>query len=241
VPELFHLPGFHEPFSAISHLTGAVVFAFLGSLLLARGAGDGARLTLLAIYVVSCVTLFALSGVFHMMVNGGTAHFVMGRLDQGAIFVFIAGTFTPLHGILFRGLLRWGPLVFVWAAAILGIVMQAVFPAQFAGWLGVALYLALGWFGAFSGTVLARRYGWRFIKPLVWGGIAYSIGAIIHSLNTLVVLPGVIHPHEVFHVAVLAGAYFHWQFIWGFAAGAPRVSPREKAQGNQTAAPCTTS
>jgi hemolysin III len=215
--ELYHLPGFHEPFSAISHLLGAAVFAVLGVFLLRRGRGDPARIGFLGVYVVSCVALFSLSGVYHMMVTGGAAHFVMGRLDQGAIFVFIAATFTPLHGILFRGGLRWAPLAFVWTAAALGVVVQAIFPAQFAGWLGVTLYLALGWFGAFSGTILARRFGRRFVRPLVWGGVAYSVGAVIHSLDSLVVLPGVIHPHEVFHVAVLAGAYLHWRFIWGFA------------------------
>jgi channel protein (hemolysin III family) len=130
-----------------------------------------------------------------------------------------------VHGILFQGRLHWGPLAFVWTAAILGVIVQAVFPAQFAGWLGVSLYLALGWFGAFSGTILTRRYGWDFVKSMVWGGIAYSVGALIHSLDLITVLPGVIHPHEVFHVAVLVGAYLHWRFIWGFADGRP---PRDK-------------
>jgi channel protein (hemolysin III family) len=239
--ELHHLPGFHEPFSAISHLLGAAVFAVLGVLLLRRGRGDSVRLVLLGVYAVSCVALLSLSGVYHMMVTGGSAHFVMGRLDQGAIFVFIAGTFTPLHGILFRGVLRWLPLAFVWTAAILGVVVQAVFPAEFAGWLGVSLYLALGWFGAFSGTVLARRYGWRFIRPLVWGGLAYSVGAVIHTLDALVVLPGVIHPHDVFHVAVLVGAYYHWRFIWDFATGAPSVSLSDHAHTDEPAPPRGTS
>jgi channel protein (hemolysin III family) len=224
--ELYHLPGFHEPFSAISHLLGAVVFTVLGCMLLFRGRGDATRLAFLAVYSVSCVTLLSLSSVYHMLVNGGTAHFVLGRLDQGAIFVFIAGTFTPLHGILFRGRRRWMPLAFVWTAALLGVVVQAVFPSEFAGWLGVSLYLALGWFGAFSGAMLVRRYGWNFIKPLVWGGIAYSVGAVIHSLDALVVLPRVVHAHEVFHVAVLVGAYFHWRFIWSFADGRPPAGLR---------------
>ena len=223
VRELYHLPGFYEPFSAITHLVGAVVFAVMGTFLLRRGRGDSTRVAFLAIYVVSCVALLSLSGVYHMMVTGRTAHFVMGRLDQGAIFVFIAGTFTPVHGLLFVGNLRWIPLAFVWLAAIAGVVVQAVFVREFAGWLGVSLYLALGWFGLFSGAIIARRYGTRFVRPLVWGGIAYTFGAVVHSLDTLVVLPGVIHPHEVFHVAVLAGAFLHWRFIWGFAGG---VKPR---------------
>jgi channel protein (hemolysin III family) len=180
-------------------------------------------LAFLGVYAASSVLLLSFSGVYHMMVTGGAAHFVLGRLDQGAIFVFIAGTFTPLHGVLFRGRLRWAPLAFVWTAAAAGVIVQAVFPAQFAGWLGVSLYLGLGWFGAFSGTLVANRHGWQFVRPLVWGGLAYSIGAVIHSLDALVLLPGVVHPHEVFHVAVLVGAFLHWRFIWKFAAGVPHL------------------
>src|SRR5262249_24159331 len=97
--ELYHLPGFHEPFSAISHLLGAVVFFLLGLLLLQRGRGNRTRLIYLSVFVASYVFLFSMSGVYHMMVRGGTAHRVMERLDHGAIFVLIAGTFTPAHGL----------------------------------------------------------------------------------------------------------------------------------------------
>src|SRR5688572_19241218 len=112
--ELYHLPGFHEPFSAISHLLGAVLFAWLGALLLRRGRGDTERMIYLGVYAFSCVVLFSMSGVYHQMVPGGTAHRVMERLDHGAIFVLIAGTLTAVHGLLFTGPLRWGPLAFVW-------------------------------------------------------------------------------------------------------------------------------
>src|SRR5437879_4090908 len=102
-PDLFHLPGFHEPFSAISHLLCAALFAWLGALLLRRARGDTLRTAFLSVYVFSCVLLFSMSGVYHQMVRGGTAHRVMERLDHGAIFILIAGTFTPVHGILFSG------------------------------------------------------------------------------------------------------------------------------------------
>ena len=114
-PPLYHLPGFHEPFSAISHLFGAGLFLVLGFLLLRRGWGDTARLIFLGVYAVSCVLLLSMSAVFHMVVRGGPAHRVMERLDHGAIFILIAGTFTPGHGLLFRGPLRWGsPAVQNW-------------------------------------------------------------------------------------------------------------------------------
>jgi len=126
-PELYHLPGFHEPFSAISHLLGAVVFLFLGIRLLQRGRGDRARLIFLGIYVGAGVFLLSMSGVYHMMVRGAMASRVMARLDHGAIFILIAASFTPAHGLLFRGALRWGPLVLVWIGAITGITLKTIF------------------------------------------------------------------------------------------------------------------
>jgi channel protein (hemolysin III family) len=219
ITKLYNLPGFHDPFSAMSHLLGAVIFAFLGYGLLLRGRGNRARMIYLSVYALACVLLFTLSGVYHMMTRGGAARAVLGRLDHCAIFVLIAGTFTPAHGLLLRGRWRWGPLVFIWTAAVAGISLKAIFFDDVAEWLGLLIYLTMGWFGAFSGTLLARRYGFAFVRPLLWGGVAYSVGAVLDTLDWFVIVPGVIHAHEIFHVAVLAGAAFHWYWVWTFANG----------------------
>lgn len=224
VSGLHSLPGFHDPVSAMSHLLGATLFLYLGALLLRRGRGDRTRLIYLGIYVVSGVTLLSLSGVYHMTVRGSTARRVMERLDHGAIFLLIAGTFTPLHGLLFRGWLRWGPLVLIWACAVTGITLKTIFFDDLAEWLGLLFYIAMGWLGVVSATLLARRYGFAFIRPLLWGGLAYSIGGVAEFLEWYRVIPGVVHAHEVFHLAVLAGAYCHWWFVWQFARGAPGAS-----------------
>jgi len=222
-PELYHLIGFYEPFSAMSHLLGALVFLVLGCLLMLRGRKNPAGLIYLGIYSFSVVLLLSLSGVYHMMVRGGAAHQVLERLDHSAIFVLIAGSFTPVHGILFHGWKRWGPLSLIWTAAITGITLKTVFFRDVAEWLGLSLYLAMGWVGVFGGVALGRRFGFNFIKPLLLGGIAYSIGGLIDFLQFLVVIPGVIHPHELFHVAVLMGIFWHWLFTWQFAASPPTV------------------
>jgi channel protein (hemolysin III family) len=231
VEQLYHLPGFYEPFSAISHLFGVVLFLYLGFLVLRRGRGDRARLAYLGVYVFSCVLLLAMSGVYHMMERGGTAHRVMGRLDHGAIFVLIAGTFTPAHGLLFRGWLRWGPLLIIWAAAITGITLKTIFFDDLPEALGLGLYLTMGWFGAVSGYFLWQRYGVGLIKPLFWGGVAYSIGGILDFGGWTIVIPGVVHPHELFHLAVLVGAFCHWYFVWKIARGDVRVNGSTMLKG----------
>lgn len=215
---LYRLPGFYDPFSAISHLFGAVLFLVLGVILLRRGRGDALRLVFLSVYAVSCVFLFAMSGVYHMLVGGGTAREVMARLDHAAIFVLIAATFTPLHGVLFRGWLRWVPLAIVWAAAVAAIALKTVFFGSLTEWVGLTLYLTLGWLGAVSGILVARWHGFAFVSPLLWGGVAYSVGGAMEFLRQPVLIPGVIRAHEVFHLAVLVGAVLHFMFIWRCAS-----------------------
>ena len=227
MPELRHLPGFHDPFSAVTHLLGAVGFVVLGSVLLRRGRGDPARLAFLGVYAFACVFLLSMSGVYHMMAAGGTARAVMQRLDHAAIFVLIAGTFTPVHGLLFRGPSRWVPLVLIWAAAAAGVLLKTAFPDAVAESVGLALYLGVSWVGALSGVLLWRRHGFAFVRPLVYGGVAYSVGAVMEFLRWPTVIPGAVHAHEVFHLAVLAGAVFHYAFVSQFAGG--QLPPRRTA------------
>lgn len=225
---LYHLPGFYEPFSAISHLVGAVVFLILGVLLIRRGRGDRTRVILLSVYVASNVLLMSMSCLYHMMVRGETAHRVFERLDHASIVLFIAGTFTAAHGLVFERHHRWWPLVFVWIVAITGVTLRTIYFESLPEEVGLTFYLALGWFGFGSVVVLWRRYSFSFVALLLWGGLAYSIGAVAEYLCWPVPVPGVVHSHEVFHLAALVGAFCHWLFLWRVATGelpVPRAKP----------------
>lgn len=224
--QLYRLPGLHEPFSAVSHLLGAAAFLVLGALLLRRGRGNPAGVAYLGVYVGSVILLLTLSGMYHMPVRGSSTHQFIGRLDHGAIFVLIAGSFTPVHGILLKGWLRWGPLIVIWSAALAGITLKTVFYDDLPEWIGLTFYLTMGWFGLFTGTVVALRYGIHFVKPLVLGGIVYTIGAAIDFQQGPIFVPGMIHAHEFLHMTVLIGAFSHWLFIWQFARGEQSVAPR---------------
>jgi len=85
--------------------------------------------------------------------------------------------------------------------------------------LGLMRYLGLGWLGVISTVAIARRFGLRFILPLVWGALAYTIGAVADYWRWPELVPGVVGSHEIFHLAVLAGISFHWAFIRRIAAG----------------------
>lgn len=219
--DLYPLPGFYDPVSSISHLLGAVVFAFLARALVRRGRGDPARVAFLGVYAFSCVFLLTMSTLYHMLPVGTGGRAVMERLDHGAIFILIAGTLTPAHGILCRGPLRWAPLLVIWGAAITGIALKMVFFTSLPEAVGLSLYLALGWVGAFSLVVLWRRYGFAFVAPVLLGALAYNVGAVLEFFNGrwLQWIPGVVDAHALFHFAVLVGAGFHFWFVWQFATG----------------------
>ncbi len=217
----FSIAGFSDPVSSLSHLSGAVVFTVLGIFLLRRGRGNLGRMISLCVFAFSCVLLLSLSGVYHLLSPGTAGREVLQQLDHAAIFVLIAGSFTPVHAILFRGAWRWGMLAGIWGAATTGLVLKTVFFATLPEWLGLLMYLALGWLGVISALALGRRHGFRFIQPLLWGAVCYTAGALVEFLRWPVLLPGIVGSHEIFHLAVLAGISCHWAFIFGIASGEP--------------------
>jgi len=215
--KIISIPGFSEPFSSMTHLFAAGIFFFLGLWLMFRGRGHAGRTLALGIFSFSVVFLLAMSGVFHLLEPGGTARAILQRLDHAGIFFLIAGTFTPIHGLLFKRSLRWGVLLFVWTVAIAGITLKSIFFNDIAEWIGLSLYLGLGWLGALTGVLLYRRFHFEYIKYLIFGALAYTTGAIFEFLRTPILIEGVIGPHEIFHIAVLFGVGFHFAFIAKFS------------------------
>lgn len=216
---MLSIPGFSDPVSSLSHLAGAATFAILAIPLIIRGRGDARRVVSLAVFAFSCVLLLSLSGVYHLLTHETVARAVLMRLDHAAIFVLIAGSFTPVHSILLRDRWQWHLLAWIWIAAIAGLTLKTVYFDTVPPRLGLLMYLALGWLGLISTVALARRFGVRFVLPLVWGALAYTIGALADFLGWPVLVAGVVGPHEIFHLAVLAGISFHWAFILGIASG----------------------
>lgn len=240
--DLRAIPGFTDPFSSLSHLVGGAAFAALGVALVRRALSTNAqaaerhaaislpaRIASLLIFSVSAVLLLSISGVFHLLGHEGPARAVLQRLDHAAIFLLIAGTYTPIHAILFRGVWRWGMLAFIWTCAAVGVTLKSIFFASTPPTLGIALYVGMGWVGLLSMIALARRFGPRMIWALLSGGVTYTFGAAIEWAEPRPLLAAVIRAHEVFHLAVLAGLGLHWWFIWSISdatACLPAETPR---------------
>jgi len=216
------IPGFSEPVSAMTHLLGSVVFAVVGFFLVRKGRhaevpGWNWRMTGLVVFAFAAVAQLGISGAYHILQPGLTPRLMMQQIDRTAIFVLIAATFVPVHAILFNGWRRWLILLILFSLAAIGVTLSLLFFSELPEILTLTFYIAMGWVGAYSGYALYHRYGWAFIRHLVWGGVAYTLGGIVEFLRHPVLIEGVVGPHELFHLAVLAGLGFHFRFIFSIA------------------------
>jgi channel protein (hemolysin III family) len=207
------IPGFCQPVSSLSHLAAAAVAVVAGVPLIRLARGCPNRVSSVAIYVFCVITTLGISGAYHSLDRGCTARAVMQRMDHFAIWLLIAGTFTAVHGIMFSGVWRRGVLIFIWSYVAVAMLLQALWFRVFSSTAGLVLYLGLGWIGIFSVVKLGRQLGFAVVRPLWYAGVAYSAGAILEAVGHPVLIARWIRPHEIFHVAVIAGVALHWTFI----------------------------
>ena len=178
---------------AISLGTVLIVFAAIGT---AR-----AELPAIVVYLVTLITVLGVSLAFNLAPVSGFKK-VMARLDQAAIFLFIAGTYTPFLAVM--GGTHDGQLltVLVWGAAIVGIALKLIVPQRF-GRLAIVLYLAIGWSGVLVFQTLSTILPPMAFWLLVAGGITYSAGIIFHLWEKLK------FQNVLWHIFVVAGSILH--------------------------------
>jgi channel protein (hemolysin III family) len=214
------IPGVREPVNCFTHLLAALAFSILSVYFIRRGRGNWIRTTSLAVMAFSSVFQLSMSAVYHLL-GAGPGRDLMRQMDIAGVFVLIAGSMTPVHAILDAGMMRWASLLVVWVAALMGITLTTVFSASLPISVIIGIFLLFGWGGLISFIRLWRRYGIAFVTPLLWGGVAYSLGAIALGMNWPRPVPRVVGAHEVWHLAVVLGLGLHWRFVFQFAHGAP--------------------
>ncbi len=197
-----------EKINIYSHALGFLV-SFLGTLLLVRKAylsGDLMQLVSFGIYGLSMMTLFAASTLYHR----AEEPIKRGRLrifDHAAIYVLIAGTYTPF--CLETLPEKTGLIVFavVWLFALLGIGIKLFFTGRFSV-LSTLMYLFMGWMVIFIIKPLVQNLDIGGLYWLFSGGLAYTIGAMLYSIKK------VPFNHACFHVLVLVGSFCHYMAIY---------------------------
>lgn len=209
-------PGFplRDPVSALTHLAAALFATYVALLLWRLAGSDRTRRLSLACFGASMVVLYAVSGTYHAIPLPKTSHTVevFRRLDHSAIYLLIAGTYTPVFAVLLCGRQRSVLLAVVWLLAAVGIAAKWLLPIGIDG-VTIPLYLGLGWLAVVPAAALVRAVGLRAMAWGAAGGLCYTAGALFELARWPVLVPGLVGWHEVLHVCVMAGTALHVVFM----------------------------
>lgn len=205
--------GFDDPIDSWTHLIGVLGVIILLFFLFKKGELGRKHPLPILIYGFASIFLLSMSGTYHLLERDTTARYVLRILDHAGIFLLISGTITAIHVTLFSGFMKWGITIITSVIAIVGITFGSIYFNELPDYMTHTVFLAFGWLGMVSVIGIWKLKKDISFKYLLYGGLAYTIGAILDWMNYPVLIPGILGPHELFHVAVLIGVGFHWVFI----------------------------
>jgi hemolysin III len=221
IPELAVVEKMHiEPFypyeevaNATSHGLGmlaaivATVFMLLKASHSVPPLTDG-QIAAIAVYGGSMILLFLSSTLYHSAIDPDRKA-KLNRLDHCAIYVLIAGSYTPFLSITLQTTLSEVLLIVVWSLAAIGIVFKIFYIDRFPK-LSLTTYLLMGWLSLFASYQLYQVAPPQLLWLLLAGGLSYSFGTIFYAINRIP------YNHAIWHLFVLAGAILHCIAIWGY-------------------------
>ena len=201
-----------EPFPALSHLIGAGVSVVAVFFLLQRASGSVKTEISVAIYGMSLIVLYVASALNHGFHCSPPAAERLEQCDYAAIFLLIAGTYTPVCLLVVQGRLGWFLFGFEWLLALIGIFLVFARPSTSAP-LRVVIYLAMGWLFLFVLAPIVTAVTTPLLMWLLSGALFYSIGSVFFVTKKPVLWRGYFEAHDLWHVFVLAGSGCHFIFI----------------------------
>ena len=198
-----------EPVNGLTHFFAAIVAAIGSVILLIVGWTDPAKIISVLIYGLSLIGMFSASAAYHMVHAREKVLVILRKLDHSAIYLLIAGTYTPFCINAFSGFWKWGLLSIIWSLALIGIGVK-VFVIRSPRWLNAVIYLIMGWLCfAAIGEMIATLSPWT-LAWLIIGGVTYTLGAIVYITKIMNFKPGVFGFHEVWHIFVILAALAHF-------------------------------
>jgi hemolysin III len=203
---------FRDPVSAGTHFLWCILGVYITALLWRLSRGDRLRQLSTGAFGVSMVLLYGASGAYHAVPGQWMLLPYLHKLDHSAIYVLIAGTYTPVFAVLLRGRLRIALLSLIWGLAGAGILAKWLLPLPPYG-LTVALYIAMGWIGMLPIVPLIRAVG---VQAMLWGllgGVLYTFGGVCDAVKWPILLPGIVGYHELMHLADMGGTLIHVFFV----------------------------
>ncbi len=201
-----------ERFNGISHLIGAVL-ALAGLVVLVVVAalqGDAWKIVSFSLYGATLFLLYGFSTLYHSL--RGRAKIIFRRFDHLAIYLLIAGTYTPFTLVTLRGVWGWSLFGAVWGLAVAGMALEYL-PRRGARILPVVIYLGMGWLALIALRPLLQALPLAGFVWLLAGGLFYTIGVLFYALDERLR-----HAHGVWHLFVLAGSASHYFAILYYVA-----------------------
>jgi hemolysin III len=197
--------------NAITHGVGSLL-ALVGAVYLIVIAAHGTvwQIVSCSIYAATLVLVYLCSTLYHSLARTG-ARKVFHVLDHAAIYLLIAGTYTPFTLVSLHGRLGWTLFGLVWSLAIAGVVFKSVAFHRFA-MVSTAIYLVMGWLILFATRPLLHAISWHGMTWLAGGGIAYTAGVFFFAKDRV---PSF---HALWHVFVLAGSILHYFAVLYYVA-----------------------
>jgi hemolysin III len=197
-----------ELLNIVTHGAG-LVLSVLGFILLIFKAleFDSRRLLLSFLIFGSSLILLYLASTLYHSTKDRRKRFIFKVFDHIAIFVLIAGTYTPFALVTLQGRTGWIILGVVWGIALFGTILKLFFTGRFKI-LSTLLYVGLGWVIIFAIKPLMENLSSQGLLWLLGGGLAYTVGAILYSISRIN------YNHAIFHFFVLLGSYCHYMSIY---------------------------
>lgn len=201
-----------EKFNSISHLVGAALAASGATLLiiLAARLGDPWKIVSFSIYGAMLLLLYVTSALYHSV--RGRAKDIWRKFDYCAIYLLIAGSYTPFTLVTLRGPLGWSLFGAVWGLALLGIA-QEIWLARGARILSLVIYIMMGWLALIAIMPLISALTWQGFTWLAGGGLLYTIGIFFYATDGKLR-----HGHGVWHLFVLGGSACHYFTVLFYVA-----------------------
>lgn len=207
-----------EPFNGFSHLASALAAACGTVALWSSSPPIQTRRAALLVYSISLVLLFSASATYHLARASSRGESILRRIDHSAIFLLIAGTYTPPCLVILHGAMRTGLLVAIWIIAAAGIALVNVSIERIPRSLIVVVYVVMGWLGVTAAVPLVRALPFQGLAWLLAGGVLYTAGAVVYATKKLDFFPGRFGHHEIWHLFVSGGAAAHYIFILRYIA-----------------------
>lgn len=205
-------PDSNEYVNALTHLLGAILSVSATAVLVTLAARDQkwAHLVGFAVYGTTLLLSFLASCMLHFFLLFGRYKRVLGILDHCAIYLLIAGTYTPFCLILFGGATGWLLFGIIWSLAVFWIVLKAVFFVRMSSFISNLSYISMGWLVIFFIYPIYTQLGIGAILLMIGAGVVYTIGAVSFAHGTPNPFPPYFGNHEIWHVAVLiaSGLFF---------------------------------